>query len=415
MSSEKYITLSQLLAGIRQTLAQAFPLGVWISAEVGALNVNRYSGHCYLELIEKGESSTTPQARVQAAVWRSKWGALSSYFESSTGMPLAAGMKVLLKVSVNFHEAYGLSLVVSDIDPAHTLGEQAALRQQTIAQLTDDGVMELNKSLPLPTVVQRVAVISSATAAGLQDFRNHIEASPWCFDLTLFEATMQGATAEGAIIEALEQIADRQDDFDAVVVIRGGGSQTDLECFNAYELCSNLAQFPLPIITGIGHDRDTSVADLVAHTALKTPTAVADFLVERVAGFMGEAEYTYEAVCKSAEMLLTTHNQRLDRNGAHIQSGTSALLRRLEVRLEGAALRLQSGAARVVESERSRLGRIEAQVEGNNPSRILSLGFAIVRSAGKVLTDTDHLEVGQNVEITLADGTASATITEVKK
>lgn len=415
MSSEKYITLSQLLAGVRQTLAQAFPLGVWISAEVGGLNVNRYSGHCYMELIEKGDNATTPQARVQAAVWRSKWSALAAYFESATGMPLAAGMKVLLKVSVNFHEAYGLSLVVSDIDPAYTLGEQAAQRQRTIAQLTDDGVMELNKSLPLPTVVQRVAIISSATAAGLQDFRNHIEASPWRFEVELFDAIMQGHTAEESIIGALERIAEREDDFDAVVVIRGGGSQTDLECFNAYGLCSHLAQLPLPIITGIGHDRDTSVADLVAHTALKTPTAVADFLVERAGGFMGEAEYTYEAVCKGAEALLNAHAQRLDRNGAHIQSSASALLRRLEVRLEGAALRVQSGAARIVESERSRLGRIEAQVEGNNPRRILSLGFAIVRAGGKALTSADTLAVGQTIDITLADGSATAQVTQIDK
>ena len=226
---------------------------------------------------------------------------------------------------------------------------------------------------------------------------------------------MQGHTAEESIIGALERIAEREDDFDAVVVIRGGGSQTDLECFNAYGLCSHLAQFPLPIITGIGHDRDTSVADLVAHTALKTPTAVADFLVERVAGVMGEAEYTYEAVCKGAEALLNTHAQRLDRNGAHIQSSASALLRRLEVRLEGAALRVQSGAARIVESERSRLGRIEAQVEGNNPRRILSLGFAIVRAGGKALTSADTLAVGQTIDITLADGSATAQVTQIDK
>lgn len=418
MSNEKYITLSQLLTNIRQTLAQAFPLGVWISAEIGSLNVNRYSGHCYMELIEKsseGGSSSTPQARVQAAVWRSRWGLLSAHFASATGMPLAEGMKVLLKVSVNFHEAYGLSLVVNDIDPTYTLGERAAQRQQTIEQLRADGVFDLNKALELPTIVQRIAIVSSATAAGLQDFMRHIEASPWQFYPTLYEATMQGSTAEESIIAALGRIAEADEEYDAVVVIRGGGSQSDLECFNSYAICANLAQFPLPIITGIGHDRDESVADLVAHTALKTPTAVADFLVERIGGFMGEAEYTYEAIVTTTNALLTGHTQRLERNAALISSGTQALLRRIDVRLEGATQRLSAATTRLIDAHQSRLERIEAQVEGNNPRRILALGFAVVRSGGKALTNTEGIVVGDSIDITMADGTATAQVTNISK
>lgn len=417
MGSEKYITLSQLLTNIRQSLAEVFPLGVWISAEIGSMNVNRYSGHCYMELIEKSStnSTATPQARVQAAVWRSKWGVLSSYFESATGMPLAAGMKVLLKVGVNFHEAYGLSLVVSDIDPNYTLGEQAALREQTIRRLTEDGVMELNKGEVLPTVVQRLAVVSSATAAGYQDFMNHLAESPWKFSVTLHEAIMQGAGAGESIIAALDGVVERREDYDAVILIRGGGSQTDLECFNGYELCFHLAQLPLPLITGIGHDRDVSVADLVAHTSLKTPTAVADFLVERASGFAAETEYTYEAICKAANSLISTHKQRLDLGGAKIGSGVQSLLHRLDVKLENGRGRLVAATTRLLDAERSKLERMEAEVEGNNPARILALGFAVVRSGGRTLTTIEDVDKGSRVEITLADGVVDALVERVEK
>ena len=326
MFHEKHITLSELLADVRSTLAERFPLGVWICAEIGELKENRYSGHCYLELIEKGEKDATPKAKASAAIWRSRWSGIAAHFRMTTGCDLAAGMSVLLKVGVTFHEAYGFSLVVSDIDPAYTLGENERRKRETIAALEADGVIDLNRSLPFPTVIQRVAVISSATAAGLQDFRNHLAESPYAISTTLFEAIVQGSTAEESIITALGKIAEREEEFDAVALIRGGGSQSDLECFNSYALSAHIAQFPLPVLTGIGHDKDSSVADLVAARALKTPTAVADFITGLAEGFHSEVEGRYEQIAQLAIHHITTHANRLALCGAKLVGATTSLL-----------------------------------------------------------------------------------------
>ena len=415
MTNEKHITLSELLADVRRTLAERFPLGVWICAEVGEIKENRYSGHCYMELIEKGDNDGTPKAKVSAAVWRSRWGMLSAHFRAATGEPLSAGMKVLLKVSVTFHESYGLSLVVSDIDPAYTVGEQEQRRRRTIEQLTAEGVIDLNKTLELPTVIQRIAVISSATAAGYQDFMNHLSASSYRIEATLFEAIVQGSAAEQSIIDALGRVADCEEEFDAVAILRGGGSQSDLGCFNAYPLSAHIAQFPLPILTGIGHDKDTSVADLVAHTALKTPTAVADFLVERITGFHSEVEYAYERILTASAALLESHRTRLERNNALVRTLAESLLRRMEVRLERASVELHHSVARLIEAHKARLERAEIKVNSSSPQRILAMGFSVVRHNGRALTSADCIEVGDSIEVVLADGTAKATITDKTK
>lgn len=411
MTTTQHITLSELLSSVRGVLAERFALGVWISAEVGSLNVNRYSGHCYMELIEKGDDNL-PKAKVSAAVWRSKWASIGSYFASATGTPLTAGIKVLLKVSVTFHELYGLSLVINDIDPAYTLGEQERLRRQTIEQLKADGIFDLNRQLPLPTVIQRVAVVSSATAAGWGDFSNHISSSPYRIEPTLFEAIVQGGGAENSVIAALDAIAARADEFDAVAILRGGGSQSDLECFNAYPIACHIAEFPLPVITGIGHDRDISVADMVAAVAQKTPTAVADYLVAIAEAFYTESESLYERTLQATEARLASSRQLLERNAARVQSGASGLLRRLDVRLEGALIALRHGTQNCIERHRSALSLAEATVEGNNPERILAKGFAVVRHEGKAVTDPSQLPAGARVELQLAEGRTEATITK---
>lgn len=415
MFHEKHMTLSELLAGVKLTLAERFPLGVWISAEIGELKVNRYSGHCYLELIEKGDKgSATPKAKASAAIWRNRWAAIESYFLSVTDTPLAAGMSVLLKVSVTFHEAYGFSLVVSDIEPSFTLGENERRKREVIAALTADGVIDLNRSLPLPEVVQRVAVISSATAAGLQDFRNHLSEAPWRIHCTLFEAIVQGASAEESIIGALEEIASREEEFDAVVIIRGGGSQSDLECFNSYALCAHIAQFPLPVITGIGHDKDNSVADLVAAVALKTPTAVADFLLSKAESFATEAEDLYARIGIAANHILTAHSAHLTLCGTKLLGGTQSLLGTLSLRLQGAEMGVRHATARLLDNQRAHLATAEALVGAASPERILSMGFAVVRSGGRAIKSADELPVGTVVEIGLAQGSAEATIKSVK-
>ena len=262
MIAAQYITLSELQRRVRQALEERFALPLWVSAEIAEVKVN-YSGHCYLELVEKGEGDGVPKAQARAVIWRSQYARIAAYFEAETGQRLAAGMRILAKATVNYHELYGFSLQLLDVDPAYTLGD---MEQQA-----------------MPAVVQRIAVVSSSRAAGYQDFCNELAKSPYRFCLTLFDAVVQGAAAEDSIVDALSRIAAAGEAFDAVVMIRGGGSSSDLNCFNAYRLCNHVAQFPLPVVTGIGHDKDTSVADLVAHTALKTPTAVAAWLVERMA------------------------------------------------------------------------------------------------------------------------------------
>ena len=276
--SDPHVTLTQLQRSIKTSLEAAFPKSLWVSAEVAELKVNS-SGHCYLELVEKAPFTDVALSQARATIWRAVYQKVSRRFETETGQRLTAGMRILAQVSVTYHELYGFSLNVSDIDPTFTLGELERQRQLTIAQLQKDGVWDMNRELPLPLLTDRIAVISSPQAAGYQDFMEQLRRSPYRCDATIFEAVVQGAGAEDDIIAALDAIAGRLEQFDLVVIIRGGGSAVDLSCFDGYRLCAHVAQFPLPIVTGIGHDKDVSVTDMVAHTMLKTPTAVAAWLV----------------------------------------------------------------------------------------------------------------------------------------
>ncbi len=433
MTPEKHISLAELLANVKQSLTERFPFGIWISAELGEVKLNRYSGHCYLELIEKGDKDGTPKAKASAAIWRSRWGLISQQFIQATGTQLAAGMQVLLKVNVSFHEAYGFSLVVSDIDPTFTLGEGERRKRETLAALQANGLLELNRALPFPLVPQRVAVISSATAAGLQDFCNHIADSPYRIELTLFEAIVQGNGAESSIIEALDEVAARAANYDLVVIIRGGGSQSDLECFNSYPLASHVAQFPLPVVAGIGHDKDYSVVDHVAACSLKTPTAVADFLVARAEGYHNEVENIYSqigvlvshhliaagsqlqllgaALASTSSTRITDSNMRLERASFSLRHSTQRHLEAATSFLERTSLSLNHSALRLIESAHNRLAVAESTVKSSSPERILSMGFAVVRSGGKALLDVSSLSEGQEIDITLAHGRAQATIT----
>ena len=362
MDPERHITLRELQRLVRQTLDERFALPLWVSAEISEIKVN-YSGHCYLELVEKGGDNGVPTAQARAVIWRSNYPRIAGYFEAETGQRLEAGIRILARVLVNYHELYGFSLQITDIDPSYSLGDMERQRQMTIAQLQRDGVWEMNREQPMPPIVQRVAIVSSANAAGYQDFCKELGKSPYRFHLTLFDAFMQGAAAEESIIGALCSVAERLGEFDAVVLIRGGGSRSDLNCFNAYRLCAHVAQFPLPVITGIGHDKDTSVADLVAHTALKTPTAVAGWLVERMAGV--EAE--------------------LDRAALQLHEATTALLHGSEVRLERLAAE-QRETVDIVGGEQAdelvlRFTR-ERLAVAEVPRLRLKAVFAVVRTAG---------------------------------
>lgn len=431
MSETRHLTLQQLQARIKESLDGAFPLPVWVVAEISELKVN-YSGHCYMELVEKGGDNQVPRAKCSAIVWRSTWGALSSYFASATGSPLGAGMKVLLKVSVNYHELYGLSLTVSDIDPLYTLGDMERQRQETILRLQEEGVYDMNRSLDMPPVIQRIAVVSSRNAAGFQDFMKELGRSPYAFDVTLFDAFMQGNEAEASIIAALERVADEADRFDVAVVIRGGGSQSDLACFNSYRLCSHLAQFPLPVLTGIGHDKDQSVADLVAALALKTPTAVAAHLADGLARFDTWLDTLRDEVTGQTAAMLDQARRTLQEYGFSLSRTATELTRSLELRLERlsgevvrrseallTAGRTRTDGFRTLLAERAHtllaargrhIAMLESLTESRRPEKILALGFSVVRSGGKAVKDGAALREGNPVRITFARGEKEAII-----
>lgn len=430
----RYITLSQLQGQIKDTLCRHFGAPVWVTAEIGEIKVNSRSGHCYMQLVEKGGANGVPQAQVSAVVWANQYGMLSSYFSGATGEELRAGIKVLLAVHVIYHELYGLSLRVVDIDPLYTLGDLEQQRLKTIAQLKEDGVFDLNRELEFPLVPQRIAVISSSNAAGYQDFMNELDSYIYTFDVELFEAVMQGNGAEDSIIYALGRVASRSDDFDAVVIIRGGGSQSDLSFLNSYMICFHIAQFPLPVVAGLGHDKDQSVLDMVAALSLKTPTAVAGYMVERLAGFFERVLAVGNEIDNIARRIIMQRKKDVDMFGSLLRERSVSVVGGLGVRLDSMAERvrrdavklldlqsmkvtmteamLNDRAAKVLSDEKKRIVHQEAMMRAVDPKNILARGFSVVRIDGKALTDSSQANNGDKLDITFFKGTVSATVSK---
>lgn len=415
-STAKHITLSELQRHIKQALESALPLPVWVVAEVSELKVN-YSGHCYMELVEKSEpargGTPIPRAQARAVIWRQQYAMLSAYFEAETGSKLSAGMKILAKVVVSYHELYGLSLQITDLDASYTLGEVERQKQMTIAQLQADGVWDMNREQELPLLTQRIAVVSSGAAAGYRDFCNELQQGGYAFHLELFEAVVQGHAAEESVCAALERIAERAESFDAVVIIRGGGSASDLSCFNSYRVCSYVAQFPLPVITGIGHDKDTSVADMVAHTPLKTPTAVAAWLTERMAQQMAWLEDASFALSQLAQGATSRELLRLERLTGEVQRLGGTYCERARGRVALLQEQLTTQLMLFLNKQKMFLKMAESVVEARSPQQILRLGFAIVRCDGRAITSAEGI-AGREVEIELSDGRMKATVTGVQ-
>ena len=413
MTESQSITLRELQRRVKSALEGQFALPVWVSAEISEIKVN-YSGHCYLELVEKGGDNGVPTAQARAVVWRSHYPRISGYFEAETGQRLAAGIRILAKVLVSYHELYGFSLQITDIDPSYTLGDMERQRQQTIAQLQQEGVWDMNREAPMPAVVQRIAVVSSVHAAGYQDFCQELEKSPYRFEVSLFDAFMQGEAAEESIVAALCAVAEQLEKFDAVVLIRGGGSRSDLNCFNAYRLCAHVAQFPLPVVTGIGHDKDTSVADMVAHTALKTPTAVAGWLVERMAEADGWLDYAALQLHDATAAAMHASEVRLERLSGEVRRLSGELLTRQSLRLEHLGTLLPEAARDFLARQTLRLENAAELIAGRSPERILRLGFAVLRAGGKAVTSAAGVTAGEDVEIEVSDGRISATVNSGK-
>jgi exodeoxyribonuclease VII large subunit len=311
--AHEFISLSQLNGIVKEVLKDNLVKTYWIVAEISEIRQN-YSGHCYMEFIQKDEDSDNLVAKAKANIWANTYRLIKPYFETSTNSTLAQGMKILVNVSVEFHELYGLSLTVHDIDPAYTVGDMEQKRTLTIQKLVADGVFEMNKELEMPVVPQRIAIISSNTAAGYDDFISQLTNNEFGFVFypCLFQAYMQGEAAENSILSAIDRIHNNIENFDIVVIIRGGGSRAELSCFDSYNLASNICQFPLPVIAGIGHERDQSVVDMVANTRVKTPTAAAAFLIDKLSEFANEVYSMSEQIISEAQNIIDNKEHEIE-------------------------------------------------------------------------------------------------------
>lgn len=393
MEEKNPIGLLALQEQVKRHLEDHFFESVWLQAEISELKQNP-SGHCYLTLVEKDPGSNALLARASAVVWASTWRMVKPYFEAQTGRSLAPGLSVLVRVQVSYSVLYGLSLVIYDIDPSFTVGELELARQRTIARLEAEGMFDMNAQLSLPLLPRRLAVVSSPTAAGWRDFRRQLEGNEYGFRfrLQLFPAVMQGDAAPESIIGALDQIAAEADSFDAVLILRGGGGAMDLVCFDDYELAVNVAQFPLPVLTGIGHDHDFHIVDMVAHTHVKTPTALADWLLDR---FSGEA-WRLDTLVQRLHLAVRTH--------AAAQLGA---LEALKIRLVHAVLDRHADALHA-------LDLLERRVEAADPRRALDRGFLIALKDGHRTDRAAAFTPGDRLTLLFRDGSVEAEVKRVK-
>ena len=402
--SDKRFSLFELNSLVREVIECEMPNEYWVEAELSECRELR--GHCYLELIQKDEHSATPIAKAPARCWASKWTMIRPYFERTTGQQLHAGMKVLLKVYAQFHEAYGFAWIVTDIDPTYTLGDMARKRQEIIRQLKEEGVFDLQKELSLPLFCQRIAVISSETAAGYGDFCNQLADNPYGFQFQtwLFPAIMQGEGVEQSIIAALNRINDVSDDFDAVVIIRGGGATSDMSGFDTLALAENVANFPLPIITGIGHDRDESILDMVSHTRVKTPTAAASLLIDHLKALLDTINDSQERIAHYVQQKLSTVNSQLSTVQESIPRLFSIVKTRQEAKLDASYQRLLTALDHRLTSERHRMELIEEKAKALDPALLLKRGYSITLFNGRAVRDPQSLKEGDEIETRIEKG-----------
>ena len=400
---------------VRESIELSMPDEYWVEVELSECRESR--GHCYMELIQKDELSATPIAKASAKCWANKWLTIRPYFERTTGQQLHAGMKVLLKVYPQFHEAYGFSWIVSDIDPTYTLGDMARKRQEIIQKLKAEGVFDLQKELQLPMFCQRIAVISSQTAAGYGDFCNQLADNPYGFQFQtqLFPAIMQGEGVEQSIICALENIYDSQfsnlnSKFDAVVIIRGGGATSDMSGFDTLALAENVANFPIPIITGIGHDRDESILDMVSHTRVKTPTAAAAFLISHLKEVLDIIDGSQELITRYAQQKLSILNSQFSIISESIPRLFSLVKTRQEAKIDSLWIKIPMLLERKLTGDTHRLQLIEERLKALDPTLLLARGYSITMHNGCAVRDASQLPPGTEIETRLARGTVHSIV-----
>ena len=405
MESNNPLSLAELNALVSRSIRTCFPDALWVQAELSDVRANA-SGHCYLEFVQKDASGNSLVAKARGIIWAGTFARLKPYFERETGQAFVSGIKVLVKVTVGFHELYGYSLTVTDIDPTYTLGDMARRRREILERLKQEGVLTLNKELELPELAQRIAVISSPTAAGYGDFCKQLRdnAFGFVFYPCLFPAVMQGDKVEASVISALDRIYEKLDRWDAVVIIRGGGATSDLSGFDTYDLAVNCAQFPLPIITGIGHERDDTVIDMVAHTRVKTPTAAAEFLVNHTRMTAEKLEGLSQYIYQEVPLRLTREKERLENWLMRIPSKVQMRLQREAFAQERLAKRMETALKARMQAERHRIELWSQRVNAASPEVLLKRGYSITLKDGKAVTDASALRPGDEVETRLAKG-----------
>lgn len=457
---EETLSLYELNALVRRGLEQCLPDAYWIQAETSDVRCNA-NGHCYLEFVQKDGRSNQLIAKARGMIWNNVFAMLRPYFEEETGQSFTTGIKVLVQVTIQFHELYGYSLNVVDIDPTYTLGDMARRRREIINQLEEEGVLTLNKELEMPLLPQRIAVISSATAAGYGDFCNQLEenGSQYGFKVELFAAVMQGHQAEQSILSALDKIHSRINQFDVVVIIRGGGATSELSCFDSYLLAAACAQFDLPIIVGIGHERDETVLDVVAHTRVKTPTAAAEYIVNRMDEAAAQLNYLANRLREGVMQRIADEHLRLNRykhrlpsqvvrkiseaqsrlgmSRSNLERSLTSLLMKQRHRLELSSQRIDDVATNRLRRERILLERITSTIEKRagatvsrevhklellkqhlldaSPDKLLEKGYSITLKDGKVVKEASQLKEGDEVTTRLWKGEFTSTVTNKTK
>lgn len=410
----EHLSLFELNNTIGEVLSKNLEPSYWVVAEIGEMRHNP-KGHCYLELVEKEGNQI--KAKTRATIWSYTYRNLGAWFEGITGQSLKPGMNILFNATIQFHEVYGFSLNIKDIDAQYTLGERAKRRQEIIQQLMDDGVFDMNKELNLPTVPQRIAVISSETAAGYGDFINQLTGNEYGynFDVELFHSTMQGDKAEASMINSMLQVYDRIEEFDLLLVIRGGGASLDLDCFDSYNLGSYIAQFPLPVITGIGHERDETIADLVAHTKLKTPTAVSEFILSGTRTFEMQLDEHFNLLANQLNQSLTEENYKIDQLTNKFQKYVQVLLNEQNMKLNEFKQLLKFNPKNLLNSKEYQLEKY-SQILTNQPLQIIEKELDKLEHLNKELEIIDPVNVlKRGYSLTFVDGINVNKVKTLKK
>ena len=455
MSEEpRTYTLAELQQEIKECLSESFPFAVWIVAEINTLTRHR-SGHCYMELVQKSKTSNSIVAQARATIWANKFSFISAYFESETDRDLTEGMNVMLQVAITYHEVYGMSLNVIGINPTYTIGDVERAKKEIIDRLINEGIFDMNKKSELPPVIQNIAVISSSTAAGYGDFVNHIETNMYGYhiNITLYEAAMQGEATEQSVLDALNRIGDEYENYDAVAIIRGGGSKNDLSWFDNYNIAYMVTQFPLPVISGIGHERDESIVDMVAHTRMKTPTAVANFIIDYNSKFEEQIDSTSSEIfgiakdfLMSSEMYLNNmtmsimkvrtrlskDTERCDRIMSEIRNSLNVRMKEEEMNLNMLAKKIETTPKHIISEQEAhvngikelmvrttkhridksneKLNFLEHRLTLNDPRTILKRGYSITRINGKIVSNELEANAGDIMETILYDGKITSVV-----